>query len=122
MAQRSGLKISLQVSESLGRFEDEIELSMFRVVQECLINIHRHSGAKSATVELLHDGSNLSLTIQDDGCGIPPEKLEALRTQGSGVGITGMRERVRYIGGEMQIDSNDRGTKITVTLPAAGKI
>jgi PAS domain S-box-containing protein len=117
MAERSGLQISLQVSETLGRFRDEIELAMFRIIQECLTNIHRHSGAKTASVELVNEGGDLSLKIQDDGKGIPAEKLEAIRLQSSGVGMTGMRERVRHLGGGMHIDSNERGTMIAVRLP-----
>jgi PAS domain S-box-containing protein len=117
MTERSGLQITLQVSENLGRFRDEIELAMFRIIQECLTNIHRHSGAKTASVELVDEGADLALKIQDDGKGIPAEKLEAIRLQGSGVGMTGMRERVRHLGGGMHIDSNDGGTMIAVRLP-----
>ncbi|HSS98485.1 MAG TPA: ATP-binding protein [Terriglobales bacterium] len=86
-----------------------------------MINIHRHSGAKTASVELINDGLDLSLKIEDDGKGIPEEKLEAIRLQGSGVGMTGMRERVRHLGGGMRIDSSERGTMIAVRLPILSK-
>jgi two-component system NarL family sensor kinase len=86
-------------------------------VQEGLTNIHRHSGSKTATIRLSRNRESVALEIQDEGGGIAAEKLDGIRAQRSGVGITGMRERVRHLKGSMEIHSNGTGTKISVTLP-----
>ena len=117
LAERSDLKIRLGVSENLGRVSSDLELAVFRVVQECLTNIHRHSGSKTATVALSRDEDTLSLEIDDEGQGISPQRLAKIRAQHSGVGITGMRERIRCLGGTFDIQSDGRGTKISVTFP-----
>jgi PAS domain S-box-containing protein len=117
LMERSGLSVDLDIAEDFGRLPNEMELTIFRIVQECLTNIHRHSGSKIAMVRLSRTDGAVALEIQDQGKGIPPEKLDGIRTQRSGVGITGMRERVRHFHGAMQIHSNSKGTKISVTLP-----
>jgi PAS domain S-box-containing protein len=117
LAERSGLKIELLIPEDFGRLPDDTEVAVFRIVQECLTNIHRHSGSKTATIHLLHNPESVSLKIEDEGTGIPNERLAAIRTQRSGVGMTGMRERVRHLGGNLDIQSDSNGTKISVTLP-----
>jgi signal transduction histidine kinase len=117
LAERSGLKIQLDIPGDFGRLPEDMEVAIFRIVQECLTNIHRHSGATTAIIRLSHNLSNLSLEIQDDGTGMPKEKLAAIRSQRSGVGITGMRERVRHLGGNLDIQSNSNGTIISVSLP-----
>jgi signal transduction histidine kinase len=86
-------------------------------VQECLTNIHRHSSSKTATIRLSTDGNDVSLEIQDEGKGIPAEKLAGIQTQRSGVGISGMRERVRHLKGVMNVQSNSKGTKVSITIP-----
>ena len=90
---------------------------LFRSVQECLTNIHRHSGSKSATIRLARTHNEVFLEIEDYGKGIPPEKLAQIESQGSGVGIRGMSERVRQFDGDLKIQSSGSGTKITVSLP-----
>ncbi len=117
LMERSGLSVDLEIADGFGRLPDEMELAIFRVVQECLTNIHRHSGSKIAVIRLSRTTNTVCLEIQDQGKGIPPEKLDGIRAQRSGVGITGMRERVRHFHGTMQIHSNGKGTKISVTLP-----
>jgi PAS domain S-box-containing protein len=117
LMERSGLSIDLGIEENFGRLPSEMELALFRIVQESLTNIHRHSGSKTAMVRLSRNNGNVVLEIQDEGKGIPAEKLEGIRAQRSGVGITGMRERVRHFKGEMDIESNRKGTKIVVKLP-----
>jgi len=117
LMERSGLSVDLDIAEDLGRLPSEMELAIFRVLQECLTNIHRHSGSKIAMVRLSRTAGAVALEIQDQGKGIPPEKLDGIRAQRSGVGITGMRERVRHFHGAMQIHSSGKGTKISVTLP-----
>jgi two-component system NarL family sensor kinase len=119
LAERSGLKIELDISEDFGRLPDDLEVAIFRIVQECLTNIHRHSGGKTATIRLSRNFENVFLGIQDDGTGIPSETLAAIRTQRSGVGTTGMRERVGHFRGTIDIQSSANGTKISVTFPVS---
>ena len=117
LAERSGLKIELDIPKNFGRLPEDMEVAIFRIMQECLTNIHRHSGSKTAAIRLSRNAGNVYMEIQDDGTGMSAEKLAALRTQHSGVGITGMRERVRHLKGAMDIQSNPKGTKISVTFP-----
>jgi len=117
LAERSELEIQLGISENFGRLSSDLELALFRIMQECLTNIHRHSESKMAKVMLSRTGETVSLEIEDDGKGISPEKLAKIRAQHSGVGITGMRERVRHLGGVLDIQSNGKGTNISVTFP-----
>jgi signal transduction histidine kinase len=119
LTKRSGLHIDLKISESFGRLPEEMELALFRIMQECLTNVHRHSASKTAAIRISRDAQAVSLEIEDDGKGIPVEKLAGIQERGSGVGITGIRERVRHFGGVVNIQSNERGTKIAVSLPAA---
>ena len=119
LAERSALNIDLSISENFGRLPGEMELAVFRIVQECLTNIHRHSDSQTATIRLSRTAESVSLEIQDEGKGISAEQLAMIQGQRSGVGITGMRERVRHFGGVLNIQSNDRGTKIRVTFPVA---
>ena len=118
LTQRSGLEISLTVPADFERLSREMELVMFRLVQECLTNIHRHSGSKSAVIRIARDSESVLLEVQDEGKGISEEKLVDIQSQGSGVGIRGMRERVRHFGGQMDIESNHGGTKISFKFPA----
>jgi PAS domain S-box-containing protein len=117
-AERSGIAVRLEVPADWERLPPEYELCLFRVVQECLTNIHRHSGGKTAAIRLSRANESISLEVEDDGIGIPAEKLAS--NQNSGVGIRGMQERVRHFKGSMDIQSNGDGTKISVSLPAAG--
>jgi signal transduction histidine kinase len=116
LQERSGLNVALSVPEGFGRLPDETELVIFRIVQECLTNVHRHSESKSAAIRIIRDNHSVSVQVQDQGKGIPPAKLIQLQTQAAGVGIRGMRERVLQLGGAMSIRS-DGGTTISITLP-----
>ena len=120
LAERGDLRIELETSENLGRLPSEMEMAIFRIVQECLTNIHRHSGSKTATIRLLRHADNVSLEIQDEGRGMPVETLAGIQAHHSGVGVTGMRERVQQLKGVMNIESNPNGTKVSVTLPLTG--
>jgi signal transduction histidine kinase len=117
LAERSGLKISVHVPDDLGRFGRDMELTIFRLVQECLTNIHRHSGSKMADINVWADGEELGLDIRDQGKGIPPERLASIQAQGGGVGIRGMRERIHPFQGRMEIESNNSGTRISFRIP-----
>src|ERR1700674_39810 len=117
LAGRSDLKIELYISEGFGRLPREVELALFRIMQECITNIHRHSGSNKATIRIVRKAESVSLDIQDEGKGIPAEKLAGIQVQHLGVGIAGIRERVRHLQGAVTIQSNHSGTTISVTLP-----
>jgi PAS domain S-box-containing protein len=117
LAQRAGMKISLELSPHLGRLSPNKELAIFRIVQECLTNVHRHSGSKTAGVRIVCSEESARVEVQDQGTGIPAAKLEKIRSHGSGVGLRGMRERVTQLGGILEITSNAGGTLVVTTLP-----
>ncbi len=116
--QRSNIKVSLELSPNLGRLSRELELAVFRVIQECLTNVHRHSGSATANIRVVRSGGKIQLHVRDEGKGIPPQKLARLAAAGdSGVGLRGMRERVKSLGGELQIESDGKGTEIRMVIP-----
>ena len=119
LTERSGLEISLNIPDDFGRLSADLEMAVFRIVQECLTNIHRHSGSKTAAIRLSRSPERVALEIQDNGNGIPAEKLGGVDARRSGVGITGMRERVRHLKGAMDIQSNGTGTKVSIMLPVS---
>lgn len=116
---RSDLKIEFCTSEGFGRLPSQVEMVLFRIVQECLTNIHRHSGSKRAIIRIARKAETVDLDIQDEGKGIPAEKLVSIQGQNAGVGISGIRERVRHLRGTVNIQSNASGTRISVTLPVS---
>jgi PAS domain S-box-containing protein len=118
LSQRSSLEIYLKISEDIERLPREMEIAIFRLVQECLTNIHRHSGSKSAIIRIIREGEYIAVEVQDKGKGISPERLAEIKLHGGGVGIRGMRERLRPFNGELVIDSNALGTKVRATLLA----
>ena len=121
-AQRSRIKVDLDLPEDLERLSSEMETAIFRVVQECLTNIHRHSGSQVARIQIRRRHDQVLVQIADKGRGIPLEKQEEMATNGTpGVGIRGMRERLRQLGGTLEIASNGSGTVVTVSLPVAEK-
>jgi PAS domain S-box-containing protein len=117
LAERSSLAIDLKIPDNFGRLPSQIELFIFRLVQECLTNIHRHSGSKTALIRIAREESTVEVEIEDQGKGMSPERLTEIQSQGTGVGIRGMRERVRHLRGNLVIESNDSGTKVYATLP-----
>jgi two-component system, NarL family, sensor kinase len=94
-----------------------VELAIFRLVQECLTNIYRHSGSKTALIRVVREGESVRTEVRDHGNGIPPERLVEIQSHGSGVGIRGIRERIRPFRGEMKIESNGAGTSVIVSIP-----
>jgi signal transduction histidine kinase len=117
-ALRSKIKVDLDLPEDFGRLPRESETAIFRVMQECLTNIHRHSGSPIAKIRLRQHDHQVIVEIEDKGKGIPPDKREEMSTSGTpGVGIRGMRERLRQLGGTLEINSNGAGTVITARLP-----
>jgi PAS domain S-box-containing protein len=122
-AQRSGIKVSLDMPPDPGRFRRDLETALFRVVQEALTNVHRHSGASAVTIRLDSDAEQVWLELKDNGKGIPEERLHAVESgSGEGVGLAGMRERVRELGGNLKIESSNTGTLLNVSLPIAATV
>jgi two-component system, NarL family, sensor kinase len=113
-AQRSRMQIALDLPSESKRLPQEMELAIFRIVQEALTNVHRHSGSTSASVQLSMDGDYVRLNVADAGKGMSPTREEGRH---AGVGIRGMRERVLHLNGEMEIASTSSGTTLKVTLP-----
>jgi PAS domain S-box-containing protein len=120
LQQRSGLSIELDIPADFGRLAPEVELAIFRLVQECLTNIHRHSGSKTAVIRIIREPDKIYAEVQDQGKGMSPERFAEVQSQGAGVGvgIRGMRERVRQAHGKLTVDSNALGTTITAIFPA----
>ena len=117
-SERSGVQVSLDLPEAIERLDRDYELSLFRIVQECLTNIHRHSGSTTASIHIARDhGGDLILEVRDEGKGMPAERLSEIQSTGSGVGIRGMRERVLQFSGRMSIESDGSGTRIHVAIP-----
>jgi PAS domain S-box-containing protein len=118
VAERSGLEISLNLPGNLDRFSRDAELVLFRLVQECLTNIHRHSGSRSASIQIDIVNGAIAVQVSDLGKGMSNQKLTEIQSNASGVGIRGMRERVRQLGGQIHIESDSSGTTVSATLPA----
>jgi PAS domain S-box-containing protein len=113
-AERSNIKMDLQVPDDFGRLTRELETAIFRIVQECVTNIHRHSGSSVAKVCISRTNNHVRIEVQDRGKGISPAKQSDIELGRTGVGIRGMRERVRQLGGSLEINSQGNGTGTTV--------
>lgn len=117
-AERSKIKVDLEISKDFGRLPADLETAVFRVVQECLTNVHRHSQSPSARIGVTRSSSHVRVEIADVGKGIAPEKQREMNRSGTpGVGIRGMRERLRQLGGSLEISSNGKGTLVVAQLP-----
>jgi signal transduction histidine kinase len=118
-AQRSQIQVDLECPEDFERLSREAETAIFRTIQECLTNIHRHSESTTATIRIAAADSHVHVEVRDRGKGIPPEKQFEMGSTGiTGVGIRGMRERLRQLGGSLEIHSNGEGTLVVARLPA----
>ena len=117
LTERTGLAIDIEISNNVGRLPRDLELVVFRFVQEGLTNIHRYASAKKAWIAISRSESQITAEVRDDGTGMSPERLNQVRSGGSGVGIRGMRERIGQFQGSMQIDSDPTGTKVSVVIP-----
>jgi signal transduction histidine kinase len=116
-AERSGMKVELDLPENLDRLPLDTETVLFRVVQESLTNIHRHAGSETARIQLRRDAGMIALAIEDRGHGIPRATLEQITSGGVGVGVAGMNERIEQLGGRLEVTSTDRGTTVRVWVP-----
>jgi two-component system, chemotaxis family, CheB/CheR fusion protein len=118
-AERAGIKVRMKGAKDLSRLSPEIEIAIFRVLQEALNNIHRHSGAKTAEIEIIRSADAISLTVKDDGQGMllaPSGKAPSM-----GVGLLGMRERLAQFNGNLNIQSSSKGTVIEARVPIEQK-
>jgi two-component system, NarL family, sensor kinase len=116
---RSGIQVKLNLPPALGRLPPETELVIFRVVQESLSNVHRHSGSRVAEVHLCRAGERLVLEVLDQGGGIPSKRLGAIWTQPGvhGLGVAGMQQRLRHLGGELKLETTAQGTTVRALIP-----
>jgi PAS domain S-box-containing protein len=117
LRERSGLEVRFEISEQFGRLPSELELVIFRLVQESLTNIHRHSESKTASIRIDRESNQIALDIRDQGKGMSSERMAEIQSGRSGVGIAGMRERLRQFEGTMNIESDSSGTRIFATIP-----
>ncbi len=119
-SERSKIKVELDIPPGFGRLPDEVEIAIFRIVQECLTNIHRHSGSATATITLFQKDDSVTVQVRDKGKGIPREKQRELLESGrAGIGFGGMRERLRQLDGSLEIQSEGSGTTVVARLKVA---
>jgi PAS domain S-box-containing protein len=119
-SQRSGIPVALDIPSDLPRLPEAVEIALFRVLQESLTNVHRHSQASSAEIKVDADAEQVSIEIQDHGRGVPRQIMQQIEQEGSklGVGLAGMRERIHELGGTFEVSSDDKqGTTIRATIP-----
>lgn len=115
---REGLAVELEMPRRLKRMSEEAELAIFRIVQASLTNIHLHSGSNKANVKIEHIHEGLVVTVSDQGRGIPSAVLDRSSVgKGVGVGIVGMKERVKQLGGRLEIKTSGRGTQVKAVIP-----
>jgi len=118
-AERSGIRVELDITKDFERLPTDSETGLFRIVQQSLANIHRHSGSRVAKVTIRQDPEGITLKISDEGCGIAPELLKEINSGTGliGVGMAGMRERTRIMKGQFHVSSSLKGTIIEISLP-----
>jgi two-component system NarL family sensor kinase len=118
-AERSGIQVKVNSNGDFGRLPKETEIALFRVVQEALTNIHRHSKSSVAAIRLQRAGGKIRIAVKDAGVGMAQPSADTGWNSPLGIGIAGMRERVKQLGGTFEIKSKPgRGTTVSVELPA----
>jgi two-component system NarL family sensor kinase len=122
-AERSKISVHLDLTSDLEQLPKDHELCLFRIAQECLTNVHRHSGSSTAMVRLTRTSNGIELEIKDEGCGLDKHFQARLASgENVGVGFRGMQERVTQIGGSLTVHSNSHGTSVLVALPTLQKV
>ena len=116
-SKRSNVKLTMEVDEQTQRLGPDVETGLFRIVQEALTNVHRHSGAEAVHIRITSADGRATLSIQDNGKGIPSDALRMTPNGHQGVGLSSMRERSALLGGTFSVESNTRGTLIVVSVP-----
>lgn len=118
-AKRTGVPVEIHITDDFPRLASDAETSLFRVVQEAMSNIHRHSGSTEASVEVAIPGDEVLVEIRDNGQGMPADLVEAVNRSNSsfGVGLAGMRERIAQLGGNLRVASDSTGTRVRATIP-----
>ena len=119
--ERSKINVNLELDADLGRLSSECETAIFRIVQECLTNIHRHSGSSTASIRIGRSAREVRVEVRDEGKGISTQKQCNPGSMKRGVGIQGMQERVRQLGGRLEIHSGKAGTTVIAILPVANR-
>lgn len=118
LSERSGIEVQLEVDPpNLGRLRPELETAIFRIIQEALTNMFRHSGARNGTVSVKEGDGRIAVTVRDDGRGIEEQVIQ-LRPESVGVGIGGMRQRVSELGGRLRLANANPGTIVEVIIPS----
>ena len=115
-SQRSGIHVDLEISPEFDRLPEDLEITIFRVIQECLTNIHRHSGSATAKIRLARGEEGVRVEVIDEGAGIPVHRLREGKLV-QGIGIMGIQERMRQLGGDLDVTSSGKGTTVVATLP-----
>jgi PAS domain S-box-containing protein len=115
-SQRSKIKVDLHISSDIGRLPTEAEIAVFRIIQECLTNVYRHSGSHQCSISMTRQGNALQVEVKDQGRGIP-KFVKPTAPSSPGLGFRGMRERLRRVGGTLDIQSSENGTVVRAILP-----
>jgi two-component system NarL family sensor kinase len=113
--ERSKIKVNLDIPGNFERLPHELETAIFRIVQECLTNIHRHSGSRVAAIRVVRDGNEVKVEVRDQGKGMPSGEGGSPRKVG--VGIQGMRERIKQFNGRFELRSDKKGTVVVASVP-----
>jgi PAS domain S-box-containing protein len=122
-SERSGIQAKVEVADEFGRYPQEIETTVFRVVQEALTNVHRYSGSRTVTIRLERDEGQIRTEVRDEGCGVALPGPAISRGAPLGVGIAGMRERVKQLDGVFEVESAPgRGTTVRAVLPIPARL
>lgn len=116
--QRSGIRTQLELPQQTQRLPNQMETALFRILQEALTNVHRHSGSRAVQVKVAVEKDRVILTVRDFGMGVPREVLDRFwKTGNVGVGLAGIRERLKELNGTLEIESNLDGTLLKGTIP-----
>jgi len=117
-ARRGGIRAKINFLEKMDRLPEPVELALFRILQESLTNVHRHSGSPTVEIDVKLESDMVTLAVRDAGQGIPSQVLERFQETGTaGIGLAGMRERIADLGGEFHVESNRLGTVVRVSIP-----
>jgi signal transduction histidine kinase len=117
-AERSNIEVDFELAPDIGRLARDAEIAIFRLVQESLTNIHRHAGSPTASVRIFREGEQVIVRVSDQGKGMPSAPVNGRGLAKAGVGVQGMRERLRQLKGNLEISSGPGGTTVQATLPA----